>query len=350
MVLKAVPRVLIWGAGAIGGTLGAFLQRAGVEVTLVDQSQTHIAAIGATGLSIVGPVEEFCVRIRAETPETVNGRWHYAFLAVKAQHTEAAVAGLIDHLDEDAAILSLQNGLMGDRLGDLVGAERAYTAMVDVAADLLAPGVIRYGFCHPMPIGPVARGNDRALGALVELVRHFDPQAFASEEVGSYIWGKNVFSTITCATALGTSPMAELVLRKDLEPLWRGLAREVLAVAAVRRIRPASPGPFYILAMAPGMSLQAGPIYLDAVAAIASAGAKPYSGMWRDLAVHHRPTEAAALNLPIADLGDRHGKPCPGLRRMVGMIGEIETGRRSQADDNLVELLMTGLGGHGADP
>ena len=53
---------MIWGAGAIGGTMGAYLARAGHDVTLVDRVAEHVAAINADGLRITGPIAEFTAR------------------------------------------------------------------------------------------------------------------------------------------------------------------------------------------------------------------------------------------------------------------------------------------------
>ena len=51
--------ILIWGAGAIGGTLGAYLARAGEDVLLVDIVEPHVEAMKRDGLFIEGPVETF---------------------------------------------------------------------------------------------------------------------------------------------------------------------------------------------------------------------------------------------------------------------------------------------------
>ena len=53
-------RVLVWGAGAIGGTVGAYLTRAGHDVTFVDLVPEHVDAIRA-GLRITGPVRSLGV-------------------------------------------------------------------------------------------------------------------------------------------------------------------------------------------------------------------------------------------------------------------------------------------------
>ncbi|HXI21285.1 MAG TPA: 2-dehydropantoate 2-reductase N-terminal domain-containing protein, partial [Gemmatimonadales bacterium] len=61
-------RFLVWGAGAIGGTLGAFLARSGHDVTLVDTVAEHVDAIGRAGLAITGPLAAFTVHPPAFTP------------------------------------------------------------------------------------------------------------------------------------------------------------------------------------------------------------------------------------------------------------------------------------------
>ncbi|MGO4839719.1 ketopantoate reductase family protein, partial [Rhizobiaceae sp. 2RAB30] len=54
-------RILVWGAGAIGGTVGAYLARAGHDVTFVDAASAHVDAMNRHGLRIVGPVDQFTV-------------------------------------------------------------------------------------------------------------------------------------------------------------------------------------------------------------------------------------------------------------------------------------------------
>ena len=64
--------IVIWGAGAIGGTLGAALIRAGQSVVFVDNAADHVAAINAGGLRIDGPIFQDTVQAPAFTPETLT--------------------------------------------------------------------------------------------------------------------------------------------------------------------------------------------------------------------------------------------------------------------------------------
>ncbi|HVM86215.1 MAG TPA: 2-dehydropantoate 2-reductase N-terminal domain-containing protein, partial [Candidatus Binatia bacterium] len=79
--------LVIWGAGAIGGTVGAYWRRAGHDVVFVDVDADHVAAINKTGLRIEGPIEEFTVRAPAFLPKDVKGKFETIFLCVKAPAT-----------------------------------------------------------------------------------------------------------------------------------------------------------------------------------------------------------------------------------------------------------------------
>jgi len=126
--------VLIWGAGAIGGILGAYWARAGIPVKMVDIVADHADACSTTGLVIEGPVEEFRQIVPCVTPDQVSGQYSRIVLAVKAQATEAALDALLPHLTEDGFILSAQNGLnervIAARVGCLeTGTRRATRAV-----------------------------------------------------------------------------------------------------------------------------------------------------------------------------------------------------------------------------
>ena len=84
--------LVIWGAGAIGGTIGAALARAGKNPLLVDAAADHIAAMNARGLKITGPIEDYATPVRAASPDQVRGPLRRVMLAVKSQHTAAARA------------------------------------------------------------------------------------------------------------------------------------------------------------------------------------------------------------------------------------------------------------------
>ena len=334
------PRdILVWGTGAIGGTVAAYLARAGHRITCVDIAPTNREAIAGQGLRISGPVDNFTARVAVSGPDELQGVWPIALVAVKAHHSRDAATGLRGHLTADASVVTLQNGLSHVDIAEVVRPRRVYAGMVGFAADLLEPGHVRFGKRGDLVIGVPGASVDSRLEEIVSILRAFEPTAAASDGIEKALWGKLVFVAILYGTALGQSPLAELLSDRTYLPLWHGLAHEVIGVAEAQGIAPDSFDDFETAVFRPANATDAAWQCLLAVAKGTGPNAKPRSGMWRDLAMHKRRTEIDAQLVPIVALGKRHGLPCRLLDRVCAMIHDVEAGRRVQSDDTLRELL-----------
>ena len=331
-------RILVWGAGAIGGSVGAWLRRAGHDVTFVDVVADHVASIRNHGLRITGPVEAFTITAPAYLPDELDGTWRQIFLAVKAQHTEAATRALTPHLAQDGCVLSLQNGLNELIIQRIVGRDRTVGAFVNFGADWMAPGEIMFGNRGAVVLGELDGTMTPRLEALHMVMRDFEPDAIATPEIWSYLWGKLGYGAMLFAQALGQLGIAECLVRPELLGLWRRLGEEAIAVARAEGVEPRGFNGYDIEAFAPGASEDAARDSIAAMAAFNCTSAKTHSGVWRDLAVRRRRTEVGVQIAPIAEIGALHGIDCRATRRLVAMIHEVEQGRRAMTDDNLLEL------------
>jgi 2-dehydropantoate 2-reductase len=333
-------RILIWGAGAIGGTAGAFLKRAGNDVTFVDVVPDHVAAIKGPGLKITGPVDTFTVTAPAFMPDTLIGTWDHVFLAVKAQFTDQAARALLPHLTPDGYVVSLQNGLCEATIASVVGPSRVIGAFINYGADWMGPGEILYGNRGAFVLGELDGRTTPRLQALHATVRDgFEPDAIITDSVQSYLWGKLGYLTLLYAQALGQVGIADCLARPELLPLWRAICGEVHAVATAVGAGQRGFNGFDPNAFAPGATGAEAQRSVDAMVAFNRPNAKTHSGIWRDLAVRKRRTEVDMQIVPIATIGAEHGVDCPKCRKLAAMIHEIEDGKRALDDDNLLELL-----------
>ena len=331
-------RTLIWGAGAIGGTLGAYLARAGADVTLVDSVAEHVDAVRRDGLRISGPIDEFTVRVPAFTPQTLEGTWDAIVLATKAHHTEAAVHALVPHLGATGYVVSAQNGLNELAIAAVVGAARTVGAFVNFGADYLEPGVIHYGGRGAVVVGEIDGQVTPRVRAIREAWRQFDPRAIVTPNIWGYLWGKEAYGAMLFATALTSASIADALAMREYQPLYVALAREILAVAAARGVlTEAFDGfdPSAYLATAPAGAAARS---LEALVAHNRRSAKSHSGIWRDLAVRKRPTEVDAQLGIVVTLGTEAGVPTPLTARLVALIHEIERGERRQSFESLDAL------------
>lgn len=320
--------VVIWGAGAIGGTIGAYLRRAGREVLFVDQVAEHVAAINAEGMRIEGPVADFAVSARAVTPDGMQGRHRLILLAVKAHHTKVATQSLAPFLAEDGAVVSCQNGLNELVIAEILGRPRTIGAFVNFGADYQAPGRILYGNRGAVVVGELDGGRTPRIAALHALLREFEPDAVLTDNIFGYLWGKAAYGGILKSSALTNDSIADFIADPARRALILGITREILRVAAAEGVAPIGFDGFD-----PPAFLEGDPVRiaasLDRLEAYNRASAKSHSGIWRDLAVRRRPTDVAAQLAPVRVAARRHGIPTPLADRLVALIGDIEAGRRA---------------------
>ncbi|WP_411279300.1 ketopantoate reductase family protein [Gemmatimonas sp.] len=335
-------RSLFWGAGAIGGTMAAFLARAGHDVTVVDSVADHVEAINSGGIAITGPIATFTVPIPAFTPETLKGEWDTIVLATKAHHTESAVRALLPHLSATACVISAQNGLNELAIADLIGERRTVGAFVNFGADYLEPGLILYGGRGTVMIGEsfgpaTERVSPRVLAAR-DAWRDFDERATATSHIWGYLWGKEAYGAMLFATALTNESIADALAMPPYRDLFIALAREILAVATARGVQPQAFDGFDPSAYLPTGAPEAARQSLDNLVAHNRKSAKTHSGIWRDLAVRRRPTEVDAQLGIVVTLGAEAGVPTPLTARLVGLIHDIERGERPQSLNTLDAL------------
>lgn len=331
-------RVLIWGAGAMGGTIGAYLIRAGHDVTLVDIAADHVAAMNATGLRLTGPVDEFTVPARAFTPEALGGTWSAILLCVKAHHTAEATRALAPHLADDGYVVSIQNGLNELVIASIVGEARTIGAFVNFGADYLGPGVIHRGNRAAVVIGELDGRITPRLQALHATLCDFDDRARITSNIWGYLWGKLAYGAQLFATALTNESIADALAMPAYRDLFIALAREVLTVATARGVKPEGFDGFDPRAFLPGVDPAVSSRSLDEMVAFNRASAKTHSGIWRDLAVRKRRTEVDAQLGPIVTLGAEAGVPTPLTTRLIALIHDIEEGRRAQSLETLDAL------------
>jgi 2-dehydropantoate 2-reductase len=120
------------------------------------------------------------------------------------------------------------------------------------------------------------------------------------------------------------------------------LGQEVGAVAKAQGVVTEAFNGFDPAAFAPGASKAAIDKSFDDMVAHNRKSTKSHSGIWRDLAIRKRRTEAEAQLGPVATAGARLGVPTPLTSRLKELIADIETGRKTFSADNLTILASAG--------
>jgi 2-dehydropantoate 2-reductase len=304
-------RYLVLGCGAIGGTVAAGLIRDGHDVLVCDADPTVVDAVNDRGLRIEGPVEQFTARPAAVLPDGLPGQIDGpVLLSVKSHHTAAAAAALAGRLRGDAHVVSLQNGLNAPVIAAAVGPARVVEAFVNFGADVTEPGVILRGNRGTFVIGELDGTLTGRVRALTADIADAEP----TDSVLGYLWAKQAYGTMLFATAVSDLPIFAVFDDPAYRELLLELGREVLAQA------PVAPMPF------DGFDPADLPGSLARLADFNRSSAKTHSGVYRDLAIRRRPTEAPAILGPMAG---------PLVHRVAELVAAIERGERSCTRANL---------------
>jgi len=289
-------RILIVGAGGVGGYFGARLARAGLPVTLLARGD-HLDAIQRDGLRVSSTVEgEYTVKV--EALERLAGRppIDVVLLCVKSFDTDAALAMAEPVLGVETAVLSLQNGVVNlETVEAKVGTARTLAGAAYVFAELTAPGVVAHRFGGRIAFGEL----DGRVTARAERLR----AAFAaagvpadvSTDIRRVLWEKYL---LICAqagvTAVTGCPSGVVRAVPETWRLYRLLLEELAA-----------------LATAAGVGLPSDVV--DRILSAASAlGPDTRSSLANDLAAGRR-LELEALHGYAVILGQRLGVATPTL-------------------------------------
>jgi 2-dehydropantoate 2-reductase len=328
----------IVGAGAIGGITGAHLARAGHAVLLVDRNRAHVEAIRARGLEVAGAAT-FTVRVPACLPEEVRGPLGVVLLAVKTLHTREALAPLVPLLAPDGYVVSMQNGLEEETIAALVGRERTVGAFLTFGGYYERPGRLVYSGPASLRVGELDGRVTPRVRALARLLAAFHP-CEPTANISGYRWGKLILGTIYFATAVVDADVVDILAQPAARTVLAALATEALAVAEAVGVHVEVVDGFDPRAV----RLDANGAPADPAAAQAAwAAQRAYwqrglarrTGVWRDLAIHRRRTEAGPILGALVAAADRAGCPVPRVRALLRLITDLEAGRGTLGWANL---------------
>lgn len=197
-------RIVIIGAGAVGGYYGARLVRAGQDVHFVARGKT-LAALRENGLelqSIDGDDQTGPLTASDTAPDT---QADLLLITVKAYDTGSILDLIAPAVGPDTVILSLQNGLENeDILMARFGPERVVGAICYIGAEMVRPGVVHHVADGQVVFGEWDGRRSERCQRIEAALREARINASISENIRVRLWGKLLWNTAfntTCALA-----------------------------------------------------------------------------------------------------------------------------------------------------
>ena len=335
-------RIVIAGAGAIGGYIGARLAKAGADVVLFARGP-HLKAMQERGLRVTGAEDgDFEVKLaspaRSEGGAQVTGdlasigKADVVFLGVKAHALTSLAPSLPQLFGPDTFVVSTQNGVpwwyfqnFGGELNDLrlervdpggviasaIEPRRVVGSLAYFATDIVEPGVIRHIEGNRLSFGEPDGTKSERTRKLAEVLIGAGFRCPVTTRFRHEIWvkllGNVAFNPIS---ALTSGTLEELVRHPDTSRVIREIMTETEAVAGKL-----------------GIEL---PISIDQRMAGAEKVGAHKTSMLQDLEAG-RPMEIEAVVGAVVELGDRLGVPMPSTRAVYACVKMLDGKKRSQA-------------------
>lgn len=236
-------RILVLGAGAVGGYFGGRLAEAGRDVTFLVR-RPRATTLSRDGLKVESPLGDFQVPVKVATADRVGGPYDLVLLTAKHYDLDAAIDAVKSGVGSDTAVLPLLNGLVHlDRLDAAFGVGRVLGGVAYVGAVLLPDGSIRHhnrlsGIAFgERPVdqdsGSKAHGgiSERAK-AIEQLFANTPVSAPASDNIVLEMWEKFVFiGAMAAMNCLMRGNIGEIVATQDGEALMLEASAECQHVA-----------------------------------------------------------------------------------------------------------------------
>ena len=300
-------RILVVGAGALGGLVGARLSEAGEDVVLIEANPARARLLNEAGLYLSeGSQGESHIPVRVATAVDEGlGPVDLVFIAVKSHQTEAAVSAALPVIGPETWVLSMQNGIgNADTIARTVSPRRILCGITYHSIQHVGPNRLRYRQgIRPIQIAPFRGGVPLDLQALGACFRGAGLNTVIVESIDVAVWQKLLHNAVVNpVSALTGLTCREMLDDDDLQQFMRALCAEIVAVMQAREIPVVNPEDPYE------------PI-LDSLRALG----KNRPSMWQDLSRGFR-TEVDAINGAIVREAERLGLAAPinwGMVRFV---------------------------------
>ncbi len=336
----AFEKLAVLGVGAIGSNIGAYLARAGRDITLIDMWPAHVEEMKRRGLMVTAQDEEFTVKVQAVHLADVcalREQFDAVLLAVKSYDSVWATKFIEPYLKPAGVLVSAQNGINEEWVAPVIGYTRVIGCVVTIGAGLYEPGHVLRTSAPSRPSFAVGELNGMITPRVQELLAVLAPAGptHATANLWGDRWAKLTVNSMANALA-GITGMgsAEMRANPDAFPIILTIAGEALTVAQTLGVQVEPVG---------GIPARA---YLDAARGM---GLEELRHKWveggRNLGAGRpsllqdmmkgRRTEVDYLNGYVVRKGREVGVPTPMNEAIVEVTKRVEAGELKQDPANL---------------
>lgn len=326
--------IAVIGGGAIGGITAAYLSKAGCDVELVVKYKEKAEQAVNQGLHIIGVRGDHYIKLKAVADvEQLSGKKDIVMIVTKAYDMPDAAQRVLPFLKDDSLVVSMQNGICVEALGDIVGAERSVGCVIGWGSTMLPDGTLNMTSEGDFVIG--GQLPDKDLSALKDVFDHMLPTRISSNIIADLNSKMIVNSCITSLGVLCGLNLGKIMTYKRARQIFVSIIREAVAVANAMNLKVEPYGgklDYYKLIKGDGALSD---LRRDVMIRIIGFKYRRLKSSSLQSLQRGKPTEVDYYNGYIAKKGAELGVKTPVNSRIVEMIKEIESKKRTIDPANL---------------
>jgi 2-dehydropantoate 2-reductase len=232
-------RILVMGAGGVGGYFGAQFARAGNEVAFVARG-AHLAALRERGLALESELAPMQLsKVVVDSDPARLGPADIVMFCTKLWDVEQGAHQIAPSLAPEGLVIPFQNGVESHLiLGRVLGAQRVAGGVAQISATIKAPGVIeQVGPFARLRIGAFHAEQEGRLKAFAEAGTRAGIDIEAVPDIERALWEKFVFLVaISGVMSLARQPIGVVRTDPDLRATLIAALEEAVAVARARNV------------------------------------------------------------------------------------------------------------------
>lgn len=333
-------KIIVVGAGAIGGTVAVLLKKEGYDVRIMCHSQSTKELIEKDGFYLHGAKGEHHVDFEcySDVSEFGEEKFDIVIIATKYAHMAECAEMMLPYVADGGVVVGMQNGLLTEELGAIVGRDRVVGCMIGFGATRNSANDVTMTSSGEFYVGMLDGRKPKILEAFAEMLKSVVPTKI-SMEIKRRQYSKLIInSCINAVAGITGKTLGEILKDGRARDLFLNIAREGMAVAKALKINVPKYG---VMLEYKALALGNNKVYNAACKFVVMMVGKLYSDVkpstLQSLEKGEK-TEIDILNGYFAVNGDKCGVLTPVNHKLVEMIHEIEEGKRKMTSDNLAEF------------
>lgn len=339
-------KIVIIGAGAVGGVIAAYLSSKKQEVELVCKHKQTVETIENNGLRVEGIKGQLITY-----PDTVidisqiSDKPEIVLLATKIQDVEDVARTVVPFLKDDTMVVSLQNGICEDRIAEIVGRHRTIGCVVEWGATLLGPGRVYLSSNGTFTIGELNGEITPRLAVLRSILEKVFPVNITGNIYGALYSKLIVNSCITTLGAISGLYLGEMLNMRIARTIFLRVFTEAVAVANAAGFKlekvanKLDPYKFALTKKELNSRLSLSLLKKHLIIILIGFKYRKLKSSSLQSLERDRPTEIDYINGYIVNKAKEYNISVPINTKLVSMIKEIEQGKRRIELENFYNIL-----------